>query len=328
MQIDQNMMGKGAVERPWDLRNISYSAFFPDTGNNADVFDWDLGFDLSKEVPFLIKNQNGSPSCVGQGWSYYAEALNYKETGIFTPLSPRFIYARIHLPEGGAFGYKGADIMESLGISTELSVPSYENGLPPGESFMNIIDSRPEVMKEALIYRGKDHAYVKNTFDAMAQAIRNQYGMTGGINGSNQGVSLPQGFIRPPLMGEALWGHWLFFVGAMKINGKKYLKFINSWSDQWGDAGFGYVGEDYLPYMFNSITLIDLPNDYIKPMTLVMLVGAKDIWLVRDGKRSLVYNVSAFQLIGGNIDQVQKLTADQFNAIPDSGTVLAGIPQE
>lgn len=323
-----NLIGKGAVERPWDIRNISYSAFFPDTGGSG-TFDWSVGFDLSKEVPFLIKNQDGSSSCVGQGWSYYAEALNFKETGVFTSLSPKFVYSRIFLDGGGAYGYKGADIMEKLGIGTELSVPSYENGnVPPGESFMELIDSRPEVMTEALTYRGKNHAYVAQTFDAMAQAIRNQYGMVGGITGSNQGVSLPKGIIRPPLQSEALWGHWLYFVGAMMINEKKYLKFINSWSDQWGDAGFGYVGEDYLPFMFNSITLLDLPNDYLKPMTLVMLDGGKDIWLVRDGKRSLIYNVSAFKLIGGNIDQVQKLTVAQFDAIPDSGTVLAGIPQE
>lgn len=327
--IDMNLMGQGCIERPWDLRNINYSAFFPPTGDNADVFDWTVGYDLSKEVPFIIKNQNGSSSCVGQGWSYYAEALNYKETGVFTSLSPKFIYSRIALPGGGAYGYRGADMMEQLGIARELSVPSYEDGnVPPGESFMNIVDSRPEVMQEALTYRGTGHAYVAHNFDAMAQAIRNQFGMAGGITGSNQGVSLPKGIIRPPLQGEALWGHWIFFVGAMLINGKKYLKFINSWSEDWGDMGFGYIGEDYLPWMFNSITLIDLPNDYIKPMTLVMLDGGKDIWLVRDGKRSLVYNVSAFKLIGGNIDQVQKLTQDQFNAIPDSGTVLAGIPQE
>src|SRR3990167_3190658 len=153
--IDMNLMGQGAVERPWDIRNISYSAFFPDTGDNADVFDWNVGFDLSQEVPFIIKNQDGSSSCVGQGWSYYAEALNFKETGIFTPLSPKFIYSRIFLPGGGAYGNK--------------------------------------------------------TMNAMAQAIRNQYGMCGGITGSNQGVSLPSGIIRPPLPGEALWGHWLFF---------------------------------------------------------------------------------------------------------------------
>lgn len=62
--------------------------------------------------------------------------------------------------------------------------------------------------------------------------------------------------------------------------------------------------------------------------TLVMLDGGKDIWLVRDGKRSLLYNYLAFQLIGGNIDFVQKLTQAQLDAIPDSGKVLAGLDQE
>ena len=61
---------------------------------------------------------------------------------------------------------------------------------------------------------------------------------------------------------------------------------------------------------------------------LVMVEGQKDIWLVKDDKRSLVYNLIAFNLLGGNIDQVQKLTQVQLDAIPDSGLVLAGLPQE
>ena len=44
---------------------------------------------------------------------------------------------------------------------------------------------------------------------------------------------------------------------------------------------------------------------WFENMELIKLKDNKDIWLVREGKRSLVYNVSAFQLIGGNIDQVR-----------------------
>src|SRR3990167_7526417 len=67
---------------------------------------------------------------------------------------------------------------------------------------------------------------------------------------------------------------------------------------------------------------------WFNDMELIKLKDSKDIWLVKDGKRSLVYNVSAFQLIGGNIDQVKELTQDQFDITPDSGLVLAGIAQE
>ena len=77
---------------------------------------------------------------------------------------------------------------------------------------------------------------------------------------------------------------------------------------------------------FGSALKIVLTRKNMNPM--VMVEGQKDIWLVRDGKRSLVYNVIAFNLLGGNIDQVQKLTQAQLEAIPDSGLVLAGLPQE
>jgi len=76
----------------------------------------------------------------------------------------------------------------------------------------------------------------------------------------------------------------------------------------------------------DPLPLISFEND--KMNNLVMVEGQKDIWLVVDNKRSLVYNLLAFQLLRGNIDQVQKLTEVQLQAIPDSGIVLAGLPQE
>lgn len=62
--------------------------------------------------------------------------------------------------------------------------------------------------------------------------------------------------------------------------------------------------------------------------TLVQVDGQKDVWLVREGKRSLVYNYLAFSLIGGDVDKVQKLTQAQLDIIPDTGKVLAGLDQE
>ena len=60
---------------------------------------------------------------------------------------------------------------------------------------------------------------------------------------------------------------------------------------------------------------------------MVMVDGQKDIWLIRGEKRSLIANVEAFQLLGGNIDQVQKLTQQQMDLIPNSGLMLVGANQ-
>lgn len=53
----------------------------------------------------------------------------------------------------------------------------------------------------------------------------------------------------------------------------------------------------------------------------------KDVWLIRDGKRSLVYNADALKLIGSFAD-VKVVTESELDAVPDTGKVLASIDQE
>lgn len=266
----------GAVYRRWDNRNVLYAELPAGAGS----FDWDKGFDLSEKVPFKIEEQDGSLSCVGQAWSAYAEALDYLETGIYTDLSSRFIYSRIFIPEtGGSYIYKGASIMTESGVATENSVSSYDNGQPPSEGFMRKIDDRSEIIAEALKRKAKSHAYVDYGIDQFALAIQNQNGLVTGFIGSNEGASQSNGFIRPPLANEFTWSHAVYCVGAKLINGKKYIKFANSWGKDWGDNGFGWFGEDYFKAgkVFNAITMVDLPNDWNSP-TPFKHHFARDLW--------------------------------------------------
>jgi hypothetical protein len=129
---------------------------------------------------------------------------------------------------------------------------------------MRQVDDRPETLREAAIQRVKSHAYVSSSIDEFALAIRNQNGLVTGFIGSHEGWG--SAFVRPPKEGERQWGHAVYCVGAKLIEGKKYIKFINSWGKEWGENGYGYAGEDYFTSgkVFNAITLVDLPNDWQK----------------------------------------------------------------
>jgi C1A family cysteine protease len=46
---------------------------------------------------------------------------------------------------------------------------------------------------------------------------------------------------------------------------KEYIMFVNSWGKEWGDPqnpGFGYMPKSYIEkgYVFNPVTMVDLPN--------------------------------------------------------------------
>jgi hypothetical protein len=90
--------------------------------------------------------------------------------------------------------------------------------------------------------------------------------------------------------------------------------------------------DSYPPYE-KSITPAEIYN-YFKILVrknmefyFVQVDGEKDVWLVREGKRSLVYNLAAFNLVG-DWSQIKKITKTELDAIPDTGIVLAGLNQE
>ena len=60
---------------------------------------------------------------------------------------------------------------------------------------------------------------------------------------------------------------------------------------------------------------------------LYQVSGSKDVWLIRDGKRSLVYNAGALLLIGDFAD-IKQVTQDELETFQDTGKVLASLDQE
>ncbi|MEK6878054.1 MAG: hypothetical protein AABY22_00520, partial [Nanoarchaeota archaeon] len=70
-----------------------------------------------------------------------------------------------------------------------------------------------------------------------------------------------------------------------------YIKFLNSWGTDWGEVGYGYIGEDYFTTgnIFSAWTLTDMPNPIIGDLTMLKLIKesefASDIYAVSGGYR-------------------------------------------
>lgn len=56
-------------------------------------------------------------------------------------------------------------------------------------------------------------------------------------------------------------------------------------------------------------------------------VGSSEVWLVRDGKKSHVYNAQALLMVADFTD-IKEITQDELNLIPDSGFELASLTKE
>jgi len=322
------LQNPGARPDPIDYRDFDYERLQKVLGK--PTINWEEGFDIAA---LKVEDQDGSSSCVGQAWSKYAEALNVVEESEFTDLSAKFIYSQIFIPQGGAYIREGAKIVVNQGISPEQDLSSY----PATEANMRKKEDITEnIFKKAIPYKAKSYASIwhKNKIDKFAEAILQNHGVVTGVYGEHPGWQTA--WVKPPK--NADWGHAIYCVGFVMVEGKKYIKFLNSWGTNWGESGYGYLGEDYFTTsnVFSAWTLVDLPNpiDDMDILRLVKVSGGKDIYAIgKDEAKHLILNKHTFEKgrdvfgIWGDWDKVEELPIEEFDAIPDGETILT-VPNE
>lgn len=263
--------GTGALPDKEDARDLVFMASFQE-------IDWEAGFDVYKNIGFIpnVKNQGSSLSCVGQSTAYYAEVLEYAETGKYKEMSAKSIYAQIRLGSGGAYLRDGVKTMVDYGINLENRVTS---GLREIQYQQKAFLEVEALLKQAKIYRSKSFYMtpLNNDIDIVARAIQKGNGAIIGFWGSNSGVREADIVPPPEDWSERIWGHAVYACGFGIRNGKKVIKFINSWDSSWGIGGYGYISEDYFKAkrVFSPWTLIDKQN----------IMANYETVIVRDGKK-------------------------------------------
>ena len=242
----------GAIKDSSDPRDWRWGL---EIGDATAAFDWEKGFDIEAELKTLLsdpnfiikaKDQNGSFSCGGQAWSYYAAVLSAMYRKQYAEKSAKFIYSQTFVGSGGSAGRDNCNIGIKQGWASEALVPSYDNGNPPGEAFME----RPQDISQAARDEARGdmalgYANVAVTIDLIAQAIRDCYGLVIGLDGTNNGTWLSP-FPLPPKAGEVPWSHWLYVGKAKLINGVKYIAVLNSWNATTGELGWQWLSESYI----------------------------------------------------------------------------------
>jgi hypothetical protein len=253
----------GIQDRP-DPRDYKWA----EVGAGLPVFDWAQGYDVENELAAAlktvnfkipIKDQDGSSSCGGQAWAYYGAILEALSTGTFEERSAKFIYAQTFYPLGGSTGRDNAEVLRSQGVCREPLVPSYEAGLPPGEPFM----IRPQditdlARNDAKLARVMPYVNVQSNIDLIAQAVKANHGAILLVRGVNNGTWSSM-FPQPPADGFGEWGHWIYAGKAKLINGKKYIGLLNSWGSDVGEAGWQWIGAEYMATTFSVWTHMFAP---------------------------------------------------------------------
>lgn len=262
--MDISKFGKGAVVQPLKVKDYRFEL-------SAGSVLLPSKFSIKDKVG-KIKNQGESLSCVGQAYAYYAEVLNAIETGKKVELSARDNYSLIFLPEGGAYSKDGASKICNEGNILEADAPSYENGNTPSEAFMR---KRQDINSQE-VENGKTYLAEKYvTWDnSNVELFKKALIMGKGcvvISWGNNYLWGNANIMLPDVPSQLNWRHAILLVGY--DDEKKCFEFVNSWGEQWGNGGFGYLPYEYIKrgFVSNPITLIDVPNEtYVKLMSQLM----------------------------------------------------------
>lgn len=312
--MDETIHGTGCIPIPPEIqaRHYRLAAAAP------PIIDWSVPYMVPATVP--MRDQDGSSSCTGQATRYYGEVLNRIENQAIEDYSARHIYSQVFLPGGGAYIASAMSVPLKQGYASLASVPegnASEAVMTDGSENVNaVLEARAD--KYAVIPRG-------SSIDALAQIIRDYHGFITGFSGHN-GSFDSKGMVVD--WSHVDWSHAVYVCGYRIRSGKKCLVFKNSWGPNWGDHGYGYFPEEFVGNLFDAYTYAAIEDlDPLSMNRFVRVKDGKDVWVVRDGKRSLVLNSIAMKAIG-DFSQVQEIKQEELNAIPDTGTVVAGFPQE
>lgn len=260
--LEPNFNPGGIIDR-MDNRDFQYK----EIAGAVIPFDWNKGYDIEQKLStelstpnfrLKVKDQNGSFSCGGQAWAYYAEVLEAITTKSYEPRSAKYLYSQTCVPNGGSRGRDNADIFVNQGICKESILSSYENGQPPKEPFMQRSGDVSDIARiDAKLTRATAYAQAGLSIESVAIALRDNYGVVLGVDGQNNGT-WSSAFPKPPTTTE--WRHWVYAGKAKMINGIKYIGILNSWGSTVGDKGWQWLSEDYfMGHVFSSWTHVFAP---------------------------------------------------------------------
>lgn len=245
-------------------------------------------------------------NCVGQGWSYYIAILNAIEIGSYNEVSAKAIYSQIALPQGGAYIKSGGKLTVDWGSVMENIVPSYDNGKSPTENFVKDLSWRSEeINKTAKILQAKEYRVISNkdNMDNFAVAIRDNYGVVGGLRGENN-ATWSTNEPKPPKVSS--WAHCIYYgkYGIDKLG--KYIATPNSWGTRGTDTlhpdGWQKLREDYVNglFQFNPWTLVDKPNQAMSnEADLVAQRNEKKVIIEAEGagRKGIIINGKLRQMV-------------------------------
>lgn len=217
--------------------------------------------------------QEQIPDCVENAVTKIHQYYIYKTTGKLLNLSRRFLaYWTVQLD--GFPITDGTSLLNALKEARKRGI--CEAQYHPDDHNLDIETFSTVVPSAAALANGLTHTISNFVFlsDLSEQGLKNAINQNGMIV---VGLQLDKSWwtsitgvvtwlaslilpLRIPTDKASMSGHAIVLYGY----DEQYFNVLNSFSDQWGDKGTGYFSKEYLPYIFEAGTVIDLTPQQVQ----------------------------------------------------------------
>lgn len=202
---------------------------------------------LKGQPGLKVEDQGDIGSCTCNSSTSAMEFTQKKERGVDLQLSRLFAYDKVREYEGTPLTEdSGAEIRDVMKILSNVGTP-LESQYPYDLSKWNVdppasLNAEAAKNRIALYYRCPSPLTIK-------ASIAQGFPVVGGFQVPESMMSnevARTGIVKFDAAEQIVGGHAVLFTGY--DDEKRMLQFMNSWSDAWGDGGYGYLDYAFLEH--------------------------------------------------------------------------------
>lgn len=246
----------GCFKSPFDKRDYLATTFVADV-----IRELPSKVDYADEMS-PIRNQGQEGSCVGHAGVAVKEWMEQIDYGLYIDLSERFLYEEAKKISGHTEGTTlkaCAEVLVKKGTCEE----KYWKYVPKVKG-----TPEPEAYGNALRYK-VEPGYIRITNEKELKGSLVKYGpvLIGVLVYRNwyrqKKGHIPNLSFWESWLGQPLGGHAIALVGYDDV--KQEYKFKNSWGNDWGESGYGYITYKHMKaILMDAICMVDIldPNDF------------------------------------------------------------------
>jgi hypothetical protein len=268
MTEDLTNIGFGSIPSPEDYRDIAFASVVEPVPLPSKFFVDTAG------LPVWHQRKIGA--CVGHAGGKYKQKLDQIDTKQVIPLSPRYLYgmakAMDKVPGEGTYPRLVMKVLYDYGCTTEDELPNDTTLDHESYVLQRKLENFSKYHTTAAKYKISSYANVNiKSLDEIKQATIAGNGMTTLVRIGKEWYSDATGItwdkkrilpIKPPA--NIISGHQIYLIGYEDEGGDTKIHFLNSWSDEWADAGKGWFWwSQYKDFFVEAYTAVDIPQSLL-----------------------------------------------------------------